>query len=175
MKQNILVLFFTSIFVVGCATTKPQVNIEMIMDEAQTAYEKKNWKVAEEKFAHLVSLLPGEAEFWFKLGNIYARTNQPNKAITAYKEVVIRKPKLAKAWHNLSVMSLRQTTHLFIEMLQYLNPNDPLFKRAKQTADDLLAILKSRKNKQAIKFGDFPTTIPEIKSTNSDKKPITKQ
>jgi len=170
MKKYILSLIFISLFLTGCATTQPQLKIEEVMDEAQIAYKDKNWKVAEEKFAQLVSLLPGEPEFWFKLGNIYARTNQPNKAITAYKEVVIRNPKLAKAWHNLSVMSLRQTTHLFIEMLQYLNPNDPLFKRAKKTADDLLAILKSRQNKQAIKLGDFPATIPKAKPISTDKK-----
>jgi len=179
MKKNIFLLLLFGLFLTGCATTVPPLKIETVMAEAKAAYQAKNWKVAEEKFGQLVSLMPGEAEFWFKLGNIYARTNQPDKAITAYKEVVIRNPKFAKAWHNLSVMSLRQTTHMFIEMLQYLDPEDPLFSIAKQTGNDLLAIMKKRHNTKAIKLGDFPPTIP-VKATPAQKqsdssKPVNKK
>ena len=169
--KKILFTFTLLLLLNGCATTKQQpIKIEVVMEEAKTAYTAKDWKTAEEKFAQLVALMPGEAEFWFKLGNIYAHTNQPSKAITAYKEVVLRQPKMTKAWHNLSVMSLRQTTHLFVEMLQYMSPEDPLFNKAKTTGDELIKILKSRRNNKPIKLGDFPKTIPDNKITDTSRK-----
>lgn len=170
MIKNTLLIILLSLFLTGCTTIEPQLKIETVMQEAKAAYQAKNWKLAEEKFALLVSLMPGEAEFWYKLGNIYAHTNQPAKAITAYKEVIIRNTKFTKAWHNLSVMSLRQTTHLFIEMLQYMDPNDPLFKIAKETGNDLLAIMKKRQNGKPVKLGEFPPTIPD-KLTPETKQP----
>ena len=154
----------------GCATTQKPVDINLVMNQAQQAYKAKDWKTSEIKFAQLISLVPNEAEFWFKLGNVYAHTNRPAKAITAYKEVVIRKPKLSKAWHNLSLMSLRQTTHLFIEMLQYLNPNDPVFITAKQSVNDLLAILKKRRTNKKILLGDYPLTVTEPEPSKSTNK-----
>ena len=134
-----------ALFLTACASNEVKpVQIPELQREAARAYQLKNWKEAEERYAELVNLLPGEAMLWFRLGNVYAHTHKPDEAIAAYKEALVRDPKLSKAWHNMSVMSLRQTTHLFIEMVKYLEPDDPLYKKAVSTAEALIVVMKQR-------------------------------
>lgn len=115
--------------------------------EALEAYNKKDWKVAEEKFGLLISISPSTVENWFKLGNIYARSDRPEKAIAAYKEAVLRRPGYEKAWRNLGIVSLRKTTHLYIEMLQYLKSDSLSYVRAKKTSEVLLKLIKKNQSK----------------------------
>ncbi len=152
----------------GCATTKPQLDMTTSLRDAEQAYQNKDWPLAEKKYTRLISDLPGDAELWFRLGNIYAHSHQASKAIAAYKEAVIRKPRMAKAWHNMGIMSLRATTHLYIEMLQYIPADDPLFQQAKNTGDQLLDLMQhnNKGNNEAGEVEKMETVIPPKKSPN---------
>ena len=136
----------------ACASqaNKAGVSKNLVYDlgkEAALAYKNKNWKVAEEKYSLLIAESPGTAEIWFKLGNVFARTSRPDKAIAAYKEAVVRKPEYEQAWRNLGIISLRKTTHLYIEMLQHLSDSSESYIRAKKTSEVLLKLIKKNQER----------------------------
>lgn len=118
--------------------------------QAALAYRNKNWKVAEEKYGLLISESPNTAEIWFRLGNIYARTSRPEKAIAAYKEAVVRQADYQPAWRNLGILSLRKTAHLYIEMLLHLEHDSESYIRAKKTSEVLLRLIKKNQSKTMI-------------------------
>lgn len=149
LPKIILISFFLLMSACTSVPEEPEYNAYQIGKEALEAYNKKDWKQAEEKFSLLISISPGTVENWFKLGNIYARTKRTDKAIAAYKEAVIRRPGYEKAWRNLGIVSLRKTTHLYIEMLQHLNTDSLSYIRAKKTSEVLLKLIK--KNQAKIK------------------------
>jgi len=86
--------------------------------------------------------LPEIALHWFRLGNIYVRTNRPVAAINLYREAVLRDPKYGKAWYNLSIVQLKQTAYSLNEMLLYTDINDPLYDKAKNMLEGIYAIIK---------------------------------
>lgn len=162
MKKNIIKLIGLCLFLLLNACATQQENISSTIDlvklgkEAAAAYDNKNWQVAEKKYSQIISESPGLAEMWFRLGNIFARTSRPDKAIAAYKEAVIRQSDFAQAWRNLGIMSLRQTAHIYIEMLQYLDSETENYIRAKKTGGILLKLIKKNqeKNNQSQKIKD---------------------
>ncbi len=87
--------------------------------EAAAAYEQQDWAAAEVLYAELVTLLPQNAEYWFRLGNCYTRTGKPDEAVVAYREALVRDPELSKAWYNMGLVQLRQSVNSFQQMSQY--------------------------------------------------------
>lgn len=143
---HLIVMLFTVITLSGCNTNpveKP--NAYDLEQRAAEAYRNQDWQKAETYYSELITLVPGNAEVWFRLGNVYVRNNKPDEALQAYREAVIRQPNLGKAWHNMGTVSLRKTTHLYIEMLKYLDEASPLRQKAQETADALLTIIEQRK------------------------------
>jgi len=136
----------------ACASqpTKPKYDVYKLGGEAEKAYKNKNWKVAEEKYSALILVSPGEAEFWLRIGNIYARTSRPEKAIAAYEEALVRRPGYKKAWRNLGVLSLRKTTHFYMEMLKFLEPESLMYIRAKKTSEVLIKLIEKNQAKNKI-------------------------
>ncbi|VAW90831.1 hypothetical protein MNBD_GAMMA21-2146 [hydrothermal vent metagenome] len=142
-----LAIITLSILIASCATnteTKP-IDVYALQKVALDSYQKKDWRTAQLAFQRLIEINPGDAQLWYKLGNIYARMNFPDRAIASYKEALVRNPDMSKAWHNIGVVSLRKSTRLFIEMLKYIPADDPLYKQAKLTGDGLLQILEDRR------------------------------
>ncbi len=144
-KTGRLLLMLVSLMMTACAIQPKQTSVFELEQQASKAYVDKQWKLAEEKYSELISLSPGTAEIWFRLANIYAHTKKPEKAITAYREAIIRKPDYGKAWYNLGVISIQQTTSIYIEMLKHLNPDSKHYKQAKQTVEALINILEQRR------------------------------
>ena len=102
-----------------------------IQKRADEAYQKEDWKSAEKDYTLLANKIPKNVEPWFRLGNIYARTDRLDAAVAAYREALVRDQKNSKIWHNLGIVQLRQATNTFIEMMEYTDPSDPLNQRAK--------------------------------------------
>ena len=130
------------ILLAGCATTAgPQVDLEQVQRDAARAYQQQRYELAERDYRLLTEHMPTEAEPWFRLGNIYARTNRPREAARAYHEAVVREPALSRAWYNLAVVRLRQAGHALVELTRHSLPEDPLNARAEQLADGLFRLL----------------------------------
>ena len=126
-----LVIFVLS----GCElqNIKPSGDISEIIEvekRAAVAYQNEDWQAAEREYLYLAKNVPSQPDPWFRLGNIYARTNRLDAAVAAYRNALIRDSKNSKIWHNLGIVQLRLATNTFIEMLQYTNEDDPLYTRA---------------------------------------------
>jgi cytochrome c-type biogenesis protein CcmH/NrfG len=105
-------------------------NIMQVEQQANTAYQNEDWKAAEVAYLDLTQKAPSQAEPWFRLGNIYARTERLDAAVTAYRNALLRNNEYSKAWHNLGIVHLRQATTTFKDMLQHTSKDDPLYQRA---------------------------------------------
>ncbi|MBL1141278.1 MAG: tetratricopeptide repeat protein [Proteobacteria bacterium] len=148
---NYLLLIFI-IFLSACdmQNVKPETNsAEEISDIAETnqaaqiAYQNEDWKKAEIAYMKLTKKIPAETEPWFRLGNIYARTDRLDAAEYAYKNALSRDTKNSKIWHNLGIVQLRQATSTFIEMLEYTDTSDPLNVRAKNVVNSVTNLMST--------------------------------
>ena len=109
---------------------------------AEAAYDAQDWPTAERYYAKLTDVLSREVEPWFRLGNVYARMNQPEPAIAAYKEALIRDPNLSKAWHNMGAVHLRQAANSFLQLRTYTEEGTPTRERADAMYDAIIGILQ---------------------------------
>ena len=76
--------------------TKP-IDLDEVYGLAAEADEEQNWGASEKHYRTLTQKAPEEAEPWFKLGNIYARTLRIELAIQFYREALVRDPRNVKA------------------------------------------------------------------------------
>lgn len=114
-----------------------------LREKAAQAYSEGNWEAAERAYVRLSEEVPKEADSWFRLGNIYAHQDRPGDAIAAYQETLVRKPKHAKAWHNMGIVQLRQASNSFMYLEDVTGPDDPLHERATLLLDTMTQLLES--------------------------------
>jgi len=151
MRTSIIFLILVSHNLVGCSlqniqSDKPSPELSDIVQLEQTAkkaYLSEDWATAEKAYKNLTLQIPGDAEPWFRLGNIYARTNNLDAAVATYREALIRDPKNSKIWHNLGVIQLKQAANTFLEMQQYTEENDPLGVRARYAVNSIANLIDS--------------------------------
>ncbi|MFB3101610.1 MAG: tetratricopeptide repeat protein [Gammaproteobacteria bacterium] len=151
MRTSIIFLILVSHNLVGCSlqniqSDKPSPELSDIVQLEQTAkkaYLSEDWATAEKAYKNLTLQIPGDAEPWFRLGNIYARTNNLDAAVATYREALIRDPKNSKIWHNLGVIQLKQAANTFLEMQQYTEENDPLSLRARYAVNSIANLIDS--------------------------------
>ncbi|GAB3028403.1 MULTISPECIES: tetratricopeptide repeat protein [Oleiagrimonas] len=86
-----------------------------LQQRAAGAYAKGDLAVALKAYRQLADDMPDDTASWFRLGNVYARLNQPDAAMKAYRHVLQRDPEHAKAWHNLGVIYLHQAAAAFVQ------------------------------------------------------------
>ena len=120
----------------------PETDLLELQKQADTAYLNDDLVASEKGYEILVKELPAIALHWFRLANIYVRTNRPDAAINLYREAVLRNPKYSKAWYNLGIVQLKQTAYSLNEMLLYTDINDPLYNKAKDMLDGIQTIIK---------------------------------
>jgi tetratricopeptide (TPR) repeat protein len=121
---------------------RPPGNAFELRERAEQAYAQGDWLNAEKEYRALTRAVPTESEPWFRLGNIYAHLNQPEQALAAYKEALIRDPKNGKAWHNTGIVQLRQATSSFLALQQVTEAEDPLHQRAQKMVESVMQLLE---------------------------------
>ncbi len=115
-----------------------------VYQEAMQAYNDGDMVAAEAGLKLITEHVPKDASAWFRLGNVYARTDRPEFAVVAYKEALIRDPDRSKAWHNMGVIYLRQAANAFAELQSYAKNYDPLKPRAALYATTIEEMLGGR-------------------------------
>jgi Flp pilus assembly protein TadD len=140
-KPIIILLLVAGVTACGNGGMVKKNELLKLQADAANAYEKEDWRTAEKRFKTLTERVPGEGEFWFRLGNVYARTHRPDEAVAAYKEALVRQNVNSKTWHNMGIVYLRQAANAFTQMLQDANTQDPLFARAMDLNEAVLKIL----------------------------------
>lgn len=135
-------IFLTALVITMCAcASAPGKNSQQIIDlkkQATTLYDAKNYDGAIKSYVKLVELWPEEADNWFRLGNCYARSKQPNKAVLAYRETLVRDPKHSKAWFNMAYVQAGMLGKTVAEMYQHIDPKDPEFEAIKQLTEAVI-------------------------------------
>ena len=76
--------------------------------EAQAAFDSGENARAEVLYKGLTRAMPNDAETWFRLGNLYARTDNADQAVNAYLTALSLDGTNSRAWHNLGIVRLRQ-------------------------------------------------------------------
>ncbi|MGR8950414.1 MAG: tetratricopeptide repeat protein [Gammaproteobacteria bacterium] len=109
---------------------------------AEAAYEAKDWRAAEQHYVTVTKRVPDEAHPWFRLGNIYARTERPDFAVRAYKEALIRDPQLSKAWYNMGLVQLRQSANSFLQMRTHTAENSAQRSQADAMYESLIEFIQ---------------------------------
>ena len=119
-----------------------KIDLLVLREEADSAYLNDDLATSEQHYETLDREIPEEALHWYRLANIYVRTNRPYAAINLYREAVIRDPKFSKAWYNMGIVQLKQTAFSLNEMLVYTDRNDPLYSKAATMLEEIKAIIK---------------------------------
>lgn len=131
----------------GCNTQNIQdTDPDAIRTHADAAYQNEDWLSAEQDYLYLTRQAGAGAEDWFRLGNIYARTKRPDKAVAAYHEALKYDQRNSEVWNNLGMVQLRQATQTFIDMVNHTDVNDPLNLRARYAVTAITELLETRFN-----------------------------
>jgi tetratricopeptide (TPR) repeat protein len=116
----------------GCtalgSSAPPQSNLFSLSNQAELAYTSGQTAKAEELYKALVRSAPNNYEAWFRLGNLYARSDHPDAAADAYQRALTLNGTDPRAWHNLGVVRLRQGWAALIASHGYLKEKDPLYR-----------------------------------------------
>ena len=115
--------------------------LDAIQKSAAAAYGVQNWPGSERDYLEWTRRSPTDAEPWFKLGNIYGRTDRLDLAAKAYRLALQADPALTKAWHNLGIIQLQEALRTFTTLQLHADPNDPLARHGNEIKRLLEALL----------------------------------
>lgn len=129
----LLPLLFVVLLTAGCGMLPAKTeDLYALRRDAQEAYAGNQDARAEKLLLGLLRDVPNDAEAWFYLGNLYARTNRPDEAVNAYQKALMLNRADPRPWHNLGVVKLRESWAAFIQAHALTKPDDPLYERIEQ-------------------------------------------
>lgn len=111
----------------ACATA----DLYELHQSAVLAYDSGADARAEALYQGLARSAPNDPETWLRLGNLYARSNRPDKAAEAYERGLLLSAGDARLWYNLGIIRQRQAHASFIQAHQFIDDADPLQARTK--------------------------------------------
>ena len=142
MNKYILLLLVA--LLPACSSVPKYSNLLDLQVQANNAYAAGDYIKAQKLYEKLVDKTPEDADLRFRLGNAYAKGHQSDKAVVAYREAVIRNPRLHKAWNNMGTIQLRASANSFTQLLQNLTPNDPMYDQGLELVNRVLGALKAK-------------------------------
>lgn len=151
MRIASLVLVATMATLSGCASTPRTHHLETVVAnqrQAEIDYEKGNLAQALSGYEALTRTLPSNVDFWFRLGNIHVRMEQPALAAVAYEHALQLDSGNAKAWHNLGIVRMRQAAAAFAQSAHVAGANAPELGRVSAQMAHSLAELVSPAQEQ---------------------------
>ena len=135
------------ITIAGCASTSTKSarsnpdDIKATAARAEESYARADWASAAEAYGVLVEKMPQDTNLWFRFANSLARSEQPDRAVTAYREVLVRDARSSKAWFNMGIVQLRQAANSFLRMNNNIAPDDPLRAQGEQVYGAIMQLL----------------------------------
>ena len=110
----------------GMETRSAGEDMVKMQQDAQAAFDSGENARAEVLYKGLVRAMPNDAETWFRLGNLYARTDNPDQAVNAYLTSLSLNGSDARAWHNLGIVRLRQGWAALLRANTLTVPPEPI-------------------------------------------------
>lgn len=104
-------------------------NLYQLRRDAQVSYASSEDARTEKLLLGLVRAVPTDAEAWFYLGNLYARTKRPDEAAEAYQKAAMLNRADPRPWHNLGVVRMRESWAAFIQAHYLAGPEHPLYEK----------------------------------------------
>jgi cytochrome c-type biogenesis protein CcmH/NrfG len=152
MKLNRLALL-TAMGLAGCAQLpglgESEQDVYTRQREAVAAYETGVDARAEPLLQGLLRVSPNDPENWFRLGNLYARTDRPKQAVDAFEHALMLRTDDARVWHNLAVVRIRQA-QAAVAQANAAAINDPaLYEKTRRMAEQLQGVLASSAKTEA--------------------------
>lgn len=158
----------------GCASSaptlrgKPEQQLGTVLElqkKANTAYQGGNITEAVQDYTELTQMIPDEPNYWFLLGNALVKAQEPDQAVVAYNQAIIRNPRHTRAWHNLGVIRLRQAQAAFVSSAETANAGDPIQQNSRRVAEALARVndvpkSASQATDQVIEDGPVPAPTP---------------
>lgn len=126
--------------------------------QADQAYLGGNLAQALSGYQALTAAYPQNADFWFRLGNIYVRMERPDEAADAYRHALQVEPAHAKAWHNLGIVRLRQAEAAFAQSAQNAAGVDATLQQESATLVHGIAVLGTTPTDRAPVLPAVPAT-----------------
>lgn len=113
-------------------------SVLQVQQQADQAYTSGDMAGSIPLYQKLTEAVPQEAEYWYRLGNAYARLQQPDQAVDAYQQAIKRNGAHARAWHNLAIVRMRQAQAALIVSVSSAAKDDPI----RAQSDQLLKALE---------------------------------
>jgi tetratricopeptide (TPR) repeat protein len=110
----------------GMETRSVGEDLVRMQKEAQAAFDTGENARAEVLYKGLLRATPNDAETWFRLGNLYARSDNADQAVNAYLTTLSLNANDARAWHNLGVVRLRQAWASLLRANLLTSPPEPI-------------------------------------------------
>jgi tetratricopeptide (TPR) repeat protein len=110
----------------GMETRSAGEDLVKMQQDAQAAFDSGENARAEALYKGLLRATPNDAETWFRLGNLYARTDNPDQAVNAYLTSLSLNGSDARAWHNLGIVRMRQGWAAFLRANTLTVPPQPI-------------------------------------------------
>jgi tetratricopeptide (TPR) repeat protein len=135
--SKLYILFFI-LLCAGCSSTKSTdikntINLVELENKAESAYIAGHLDMAEGLYRELIKNKDNYAPAWFRLGNIYTRSGRLDAGVSAYQRCLQLEQQHTKAWYNLAITRMRQSTDILIEAQKHVDTNSA----AKKQMDDL--------------------------------------
>ena len=138
------IFFLFTVFLLSSCAIKSEPTADLA--EVQQLYAAGDYQAAVRGYERLVEVMPQNAELWFRLANGYVRVGQPDAAVTAYRNALLRDPELGMAWHNLAETHLQMALQAYIEGRKYITVDDPSFNSIKAKQERLLELLGTKED-----------------------------
>ena len=143
MIKSLLLLCSCLMVLTSCAGMNSN-SAKTVFDYEQAAaeaYAKGNYSLAAEQYELLVKEVPKDPNFWFRLANSYAKNKEPNKAVQAYQNTLLRDASYEKAWYNMGIIQMQQALRTFIDMQEAIPADSEVRKLAENKMNGLFELL----------------------------------
>ena len=153
----------------GCASSPPAL-LKATVDQqrqADQAYLGGNLAQALSGYQALTRVYPQNADFWFRMGNVYVRMERPDEAADAYRHTLQIEPTHAKAWHNLGIIRLRQAEAAFAQSAQSAAGVDAPLQRESAGMVHGIAVLGTASTAATPVLPAVPATPPPVAAAAS--------
>ncbi|MBK8960454.1 MAG: tetratricopeptide repeat protein [Proteobacteria bacterium] len=142
-----VLLLAASVGLAACSSTPHKFggrsadDVKATAARAEQSYANSEWAAAADAYGVLVEEMPQDTHLWFRYANALARSDQPDKAVTAYREVLVRDAHYSKAWFNMGIVQLRQAANSFSRMGSNISADDPLRAQGEQVYAGITRLL----------------------------------
>lgn len=129
----------------GCAggpqVKSPPPDPAALAQQADAAYARDDLAGSGRLYARLTKLAPDVASYWYRLGNVQARTGNPYLAIKSYSEALTREPGMADAWYNMGLVQLQLAAKTFSAMQDHTEPGSPQYQQSQEALSSILKLI----------------------------------